>query len=192
MMNQPVFRMLKAFWSDNRGSITIEFVFWVPLLLFTALFIIGAFLAMSSRLQAMMNSSALHHVISAQEEISPEFLTDLSNLMNELGQDASGPTELRFSSIKFNGVDYEVHWTECFGDIIALTDADIPVEIMPQMSNQEHILLVESYVPYSPITTTFGLDDFVWSSVKFVKSRDVSKIDSDFEFNNPPSGTCTG
>ncbi|MEM7189659.1 MAG: hypothetical protein AAF439_08615 [Pseudomonadota bacterium] len=184
-------RLVGEFWSDRNGSMTIEFMMWIPILMLTAVFIIGAFMAMSSRLQALMNTSTLHHIISKQEEINTTFLNDLGNMMEEMAQDASGTTEVRFSGIKFDGVAHEVVWTECIGGIAALETDDIPVEILPVMANEEHVILVETYVPYSPITYVLGLEDFVWSSVKFVKSRDVPKVTSTWEGLTPPSGTCT-
>ena len=170
-------RSLKAFLHDEQGSITVEFVIWVPWLLFYMVFVTSAFLAMDSRLEAMRASITLTDIVSRVEQpITRDFLDDLDTMMTQLTTSAASGKMMRISSVRLISGNYVVEWTECYGGIAALNSSNLPINVMPPMAEFSTVLLVETFVPYNPISEVFGLQPVIWSNRKAVMPRFVPNV----------------
>ena len=165
------------FLADQRGSLTIEFVIWVPWLLFYLMFTTAAFLAMDSRLEATRASITLTDVVSREEDpITETFLTDLAAMMDQLTPSVANGKMYRISVLRAQDGAVNVKWSTCFGGIEALTEENLPADILPPMTELSEVLLVETFVPYQPISRVFGIEPVVWTNRKFVVPRFVQQV----------------
>lgn len=141
---------LKRFWDDEEGSITLEFVLWLPLLLFWVMFSLGVFLAMDSRSDAAKATYTVADIISRAQSLDRTFIDNLRVLTDELLPGA-GAAQMRVTSIIMTSTGHQVQWVECFGGVEVMEDANIPINAIPTMSNLDTVILVETNVPYIPI-----------------------------------------
>jgi len=167
----------RAFRDDERGSLTLEFVLWIPLLSFWAVFSLAVYQAMDNRSDAAKATYTISDIMSRYSEIDRSDMQQLELLINELLPGASAGARLRFSSIEYKDEKYTVLWTECFGPIGSLTDAGIPVDLIPTMEEGETVILTETYVPYLPIFDVGGLEPFVWSTAIVTRPRFNAKVE---------------
>lgn len=177
---------MKRFWSNEEGSISMEFILWLPLLIFWIVFSLAAFLAMNNRLDAMNATNVIADILSREEtQIDSSRVNDLRLLFNALLPTSSGPSQMRVSSIMMTSSGLEVRWTECFGQIKALEVDDLPSDYLPIMANLQTVVLVETFVPYIPIV---GMRDhggapmawgtpLEWRNRVFIRPRNVSKVE---------------
>ena len=178
---RAVIKRLSRFAGDERGSMSVEFLIWIPLLMGYLLFMTTAFLAMDSRLEAMRASIALTDIVSREEDpITREFLDDLEVMMTQLTPSAAPGTMYRISALKRDGADIVVEWTECFGGIEALTADNLPNDVIPPIANLSTVLIVETFVPYVPVSDAFGMKPLLfWTNRKVVTPRYVQNVIND-------------
>ena len=177
---RTVLENFKRFLRDDQGSMMIEFVIWIPWLLFYLLFSTTAFLAMDSRLEAMRASIMLTDAMSRQEvDLTQDWLDDLHTMMGELTSSAAPGSMYRISVVKAEAGSVTVKWTTCFGGIEALTNENLPVELLPPMTDQDERILVETFIPYQPISRVFGIQPQVWTNRKVVDIRWVEQLNLD-------------
>lgn len=181
MKHRPTRRSaLRHFWNDDNGSITLEFVLWVPFLTFWAVFTLAVFHAMDNRADAAKATYTLADVISRQAEVDNAYINQISRLLDEVLPGSQNGATVRISSVPFEDGAYKVRWSKCFGDIPPLADADIPLGDFPFTGSGKEQLLVETYVPYLPIFDIGGLEPFVWTHKIVIEPRwDVRVADQD-------------
>ncbi len=167
------------FLRDEDASMTVELVIWIPWLLFYLIFTTSAYLAMDSRLEAMRASIALTDISSRVEtDITTGFVTDLDAMFTALTPSATGDRLVRVSNVRWTGGNFVVEWSFCMGGIeplVATELVDNPeiAAAMPPMADLSTVLLVETYIPYTPISEAFGLEPVVWANRKAVVPRFV-------------------
>ena len=172
-------KSFKAFLHDEDASMTVEFVIWIPWLLFYLVFTTSAYLAMDSRLEAMRASITLTDITSRVEvDFDAALIGDLDTMFQALTPSATDDRLVRISRVDWVGGAYVVAWTFCLGDVEPLEAADLVdndnlAAVMPPMADLSSILLVETYVPYTPVSEAFGLEPVVWANRKVVTPRFV-------------------
>ncbi len=152
--------MFKNFRSDERGTITIEFVVVLPLLLFLFIGTIVFFDAYKSRALADSAAYTIADIVSRKEKIDVDALNELLVLQAALLPKTSDDRWMRFTSIVYDADEdsYSVVWSKTSGAIeTVLEDDDIPLEKLPLMYDSETVILVDSYVPYVPIADWVGI-----------------------------------
>lgn len=156
---------ISAYLKDDSGTATIEFVLWFPLLMFWILGIVVFFDAFKSRGALISANTIVADIISRNSEITADYLDLLQLLQASLLPKTSG-SGLRISSVLYtidpNIVDdpgtYTVQWSGVTGAAtILLVDDDIQISELPDMYSSETVLLVESFVPYVPMTSYIGM-----------------------------------
>ncbi len=156
---------LNEFFKDDGGTATIEFVLWFPLLMFWLFGIVVFFDAFKSRGALISANTIVADIISRNSEVTENYIDLLQLLQSSLLPKTSGGG-LRISSILYT-VDpdivndpgtYTVQWSGIAGSAtIVLEDDDIQVSDLPEMYSSETVLLVESFVPYVPMTRYVGM-----------------------------------
>lgn len=164
-MIQYIWTKLKTYFVDERGTATIEFVIWFPLLMFWLLGIVVFFDVFKSRGALITANATVADIVSRSSEVSEEYVDLLQLLQTSLLPGTSG-NGLRISSIQYT-VDpdiindpgtYTVQWSDVAGSAsIILIDEEIREPILPDMFSSETVLLVESFVPYVPMTRFVGI-----------------------------------
>lgn len=150
-------KTLSAFLRDENGSMTVEFMIWLPLITFWLVFSTAVFIAWDNRADAAKATFTIADIMSRRTDINPNFLTQLYNLNQRLITNDGRRNLLRISSVmRRPDGDLEVRWTCPMGGALPLADEDIPNEIIPEMALLDSVILVESRVPYTPITVPFA------------------------------------
>ncbi|HUS54389.1 MAG TPA: hypothetical protein VMY41_10345 [Thermohalobaculum sp.] len=163
---------------DERGTLTIEFLLWLPILAFWLVVSAAFFDAYKSRNDAAKAAHTLSDITSRQVVVTDAFLEELFTLQDKLLPRAPEGKLLRVTSIRYSAEDeeYQVLWSEALGGGQPLTDEDIPLSIMPAMADLDSIILTELSVPYQPFTKWARITANTWSFSLISRPRFVSAI----------------
>lgn len=188
--SEKIIGVLKRFARDERGSITLEFVIWLPFLLFWVVFSLGVFLAMDNRADAAKATYTISDIVSRYTTtLTRDDVDDLRALMNQLLPNSANGL-MRISSIEFDQGSYTVQWTACFGNIPPMTNDEIPLNVVPQyMDNKDTVIVTETFTPYLPILVPVPSisgdrgyavpNSLSWQIGVASRPRFVSKIEAD-------------
>lgn len=199
-MRQPRDMTFAAYLRDDRGNLTMEFVLWLPILLFW--FVISAVFydAYKSRDDAAKAAYTIADIVSRETELGVDRIEELVDLQRALLPRAGREMFLRLSSIscdKTGGCldpdtavtgDYSLNWsilpphdtwpTPFPGAPAALTgNSDIPLDALPLMAEGDTIILIDVNVPFRPFSDWVGVDAREWAFRVAVWPRLVSEID---------------
>ncbi len=168
-----------SFLAEEFGSVTVEFVLWVPVLaawfVFSALF----FDAYMSRNRAANAAYTLADIVSRQTQVDDAFITELYDLQEVLQPEAPAGARLRVSSIRYDQANdrYLVLWSRARGGVTALPEGQpVTSDLFPQMADQDTIILMELEVPYRPFSDWAGIGDRFWTFRLVTRPRFVSSI----------------
>ena len=181
-------RRTPRFGTDERGSMTIEFMIWIPLLMMWFAASVVPYDAYRNRDDAAKAAYTISDIASRQIEIEstpPNEIDELYTLQQRMLPHADGETTLRVSSVKYAEADgrHCLAWSEARGDLAShppLSQADVESDAflarVPQMADQDHMLLVEVMVPFVPFSTLGGIEARTWTFDVFTRPRFVSKV----------------
>jgi len=165
---------------DDHGSISIEFMVVFPLLLFLSISGLGFWDAFQSNSKTAKVAYTVSDIMSRYTDVDDVDMTYLYSVQDKMLSPNLDRRSLRISSICFEDGNYRVLWsyTSNSADITdpgALTDEDIPVEIMPTMAPQDSIILTEVEARWQP-TINVGVGDQTWRSELVSRPRFVKII----------------
>ncbi len=163
---------------DEHGSITVEFVIWMPLLAFWFVVSVAFFDAYKSRSDASKAAHTITDLISRQVDVDEAFLDELFALKGKLLPRVPSNSLMRISSIQYdiNNDQYQVVWSSVRGSALPLTDIEVPIALLPQMAHLDSIILTELSVPYQPFTSWAGIDVTDWDFAIVSRPRFVTAI----------------
>lgn len=163
-MARHMCRHVRAFGCDQRGTVSVELLLWLPLLSFWITASIVWYDAYMSRNQAAKVAHTISDIVSRQEEMSGSFLMQIDALQRGLLNRASGEAALRISTIRREGQGYDVVWS-CVNDPASavLTNAGVPTAKMPRMGDQDTVVLTELAVPWTRFSNFPGLGEQDWT-----------------------------
>jgi hypothetical protein len=172
------FPLLRALLRDERGTITIEFLLWMPVLAFWLVVSALYFEAYKSRSDAMKAAHTLTDIMSRQVEVTDAFIAELYALQRRLVSRAPAGTRLRISSVQYSETDeeYQVLWSRAIGGDEPLTTEMISQRFFPEMADLDTVILTELSVPYHPFTSWAGIGQRTWSFALFTRPRFVSQV----------------
>jgi len=164
--------------ADERGTLTMEFLLWLPLLAFWLVASVAFFQAYKSRNDASNTAHALSDIVSRQVEVSDAFFPQLYALQARLLPRAPAGTRLRVSSIEYVAKDetYRVLWSRAEGGGEPLPEAVVEASMLPAMADRDTVLLTELEVPFFPFTDWAGIGSRTWSFALVARPRFVSKV----------------
>lgn len=156
-------RALRRFIQDQRGTISVEFILWVPFLGLWLTVSVALYDAWMSRNQAAKVTHTLADILSRQEVVQPQFLFQIDALQAALLTRASGAAKVRISSVQETSDGPVVLWS-CTNsaNMRAMVPDKIPDRLLPQMETLENVITVEVSVPWSRSAGIAGLDDMRW------------------------------
>ncbi len=159
---------IKHFNSDERGTITIEFVIWFPFLFAWFVGTVVFFDAYKTRSHAAKVTYTIGDIVARSEFISPDDMDNLYLLESRMLPKIRNGLGLRISSVTARsapggGLEYTVDWSAVRGpDVAPMTDADIPTDVMPTMVPLETVVITETYTPYVPMADWVGIQTQYW------------------------------
>lgn len=168
---KTIIASVRRFGAETEGSMTLEFVIAVPLLM---LWFVGSFVfwdGFRSRSHANKAAYAVADIMSRYSQpVDNNNLNDLYSLQNKLLPRAGNNARLRISSICYredtdgeNG-EFSIHWSYAMGGGAPMLIADLPMRIMPVMASGDTILLTETSVPWRPLVDWVGISDQAWQA----------------------------
>jgi Flp pilus assembly protein TadG len=166
---------------DEYGSVTIEFMLWLPILAFWLVISVVFFDAYKARDDAMKTAQTLSDILSRQTEVTEEFIDSLFLLQSKLLARAPAGARMRVSSIQFRDDEYQVLWSRALGggDPIAIgtgDDNELAQDNFPQMAELDTIILTELHVPYVPFSDWTAMDVTQWSFAVISRPRFVTAV----------------
>lgn len=185
---------MKQFLQDEKGSITVEFVIWLPFLLFWFVLSVAAFAAWDNRLDSTRATYTIADILSREIVVNNAVIDSYFRIFNQLLPAADEtPNQMRLSSIRYNAIndEYEVLWSEARPETdrfqaFSVTEPlifdqvfpEVPPQffidldtLQPKMDDQETVVMVEAYVTYQPITGLWGTRPLRWANRQVAKPR---------------------
>jgi len=165
---------------DERGSISIEFMIVMPLLLFLTTGGLAFWDAFQSNSKTAKIAYAVSDIISRYDVVDDSDMAYLYSMEDKMLAPDLDRRSLRISSICFENGNYRVLWsyTSSSNDIPgpgALKDADIPVRILPTMAPQDSVILTETEARWQPHINV-GVGSMIWRSALVSRPRFVKVI----------------
>jgi len=192
---------IRRFLNDERGNLTMEFMLWLPILLIWFVVSVNFYGAYIARMQAVNAADIVTDIVARSVQLEDTPLDDdddfdeLSTLLQVLVPAADGPPQLRVTSILFeeNSAGTEADDTYCLHWSVARDDALYPaydqsnldtlvadagfMAKMVELADQQHVLMVDIRVPFTPFADWVGLRDQDWVFRNFIEPRFGSKVD---------------
>jgi hypothetical protein len=182
IMKPMSFRNIRdEFLGDEGGSISIEFMVVFPLLLFLAISGLGFWDAFQSNSKTAKVAYAVSDIMSRHDVVDATDMAYLYGVQDKMLSPDLDRRSLRISSICFEDGIHRVLWSysASSNDIVplgALTDEEIPVQIMPAMVPQDSVILTEVAVRWQPHFLNIGLSSRTWRSELVSRPRFVKII----------------
>ena len=179
-MNKPG-STFRHWMGDEYGSVTIEFMLWLPILAFWLVISAIFFDAYKARSDAMKTAQTLSDIMSRQTEVSDAYIGDLYLLQGKLLARAPAGTRMRISSIQYKDEEYQVQWSRALGggDPLATgtgDDNELAQDIFPRMAELDSVILTELYVPYMPFSDWAAMKVTQWSFTVISRPRFVTAV----------------
>lgn len=172
-------RLARRFHHDETGSITVESMLILPILIWCYL---GTFVFFDGYRAQSINVKAAYTIGDTLSRetgyITPEYMDALFTLQQFL-VDTIEPVQLRISFFTYNaGTDtYLVRWSQTRGGAAPLTNATLATlrGALPNMANADNAILTETWVGYEP-TFDVGIEPFTFSDLVVTRPRFASQL----------------
>ena len=181
-----------AFLRDEEGNVSIETVIVLPLLLFLTTGGLTYWNAFNSNSRTAKVAYAMADIMSRHTVVDDTEMNKLYQLQNKMLPGNVLERSVRISSICLEDGEYRVLWSysQAGGDTVArprLTDADVPVGLMPTMAPQDSVILVELNGSWMPQFLNVGIRGATWTNELVIRPRFVKIIPHE-QLN--PSNIC--
>ncbi|MEM8793681.1 MAG: hypothetical protein AAGE80_18840 [Pseudomonadota bacterium] len=174
---------LRRFAGDTRGSITVEFMIWIPVIMLWLSFSVAFYDANKNRNDAAKAAYTISDLVSRQVEVSEAFFDQLAALQDNLLPRTAANHRLRITSIQFLEAEDEdaedawvVQWSAGRRGAEALTEDTLNTNLLPPMADLDTVVLVEIAVPFVPVMQNVGINTQTWSLPVVSRPRFVSSI----------------
>jgi Flp pilus assembly protein TadG len=168
--------LLSRFKKDETATVTMEFVIIMPVLILWFIGSIVFFDAFTSRATAQRTAHTITDIISRQNQVDNAFIDKMLVLQNRMiPREQVGSVQV--SSLKIDPLgNLVVLWSYATDGSPALTPADIPASILPNMQIGESVVLVDTAVPFTPIADVVGVVAQTWVNRVVTQPRYVSTL----------------
>jgi Flp pilus assembly pilin Flp len=176
MKQSKLSRFIKSFSRDTDGAVSVEFVVLFPILAWSMM---AAYTFFDGYRQSSVNLKAAYTIsdlISRETQgINDTYIDSMQTLLSVMTRNPNG-AKVRISVIKWNGRRnrHVVRWSEVRGDFGSPLNNSTVVDIedkLPEMPDQDHVILVETsdfYIPPFQVgITPKSLDNFVFTRPRF-------------------------
>ncbi len=165
-------KLLGNFKRNERGVITLEVIILMPLMI---LWIVGSnsfFDAFKTYLRASKATYTAVDLISRQVEVGPTFIGNVGTIFESIVDADGESSSIVISSIRMWGDALEIEWSRNGNGSAGMIDAtQIPLAYIPNLSNGETIVLIQTSVPFVPIHSWGNLTAKTFSNIVAVTPR---------------------
>ena len=181
---------MKKFFQNERGVITVELMVILPTLLLTFMAMIVFFDAFHKWMKFTTASYTITDLISRQTVVDDNFLFSLDGVFDTISDtNNDSDTWYRVTSVKKTDSTISILWSVHTAPVaqLSLIPTDIENHI-PNKSINEHLLLVETFSPFTPAFDWVGLNGILFTETIATSSRFSSKLANlDHLIYSPPS-----
>jgi len=170
MTPDRIVKALRRFWSANTGTVAVETVIMVPLLITGLVFSHEFFGYM--RLQSLQDKASytVADTLARETTVVDDAYIDNAKALFDMLTDNAATSQMRISVVRYhfnesaNIDEYELRWTELrgAGDMTPLSEADVRSahDMIPQTHPGQDLIMVETRSIYTPVVSaTNGLID---------------------------------
>ncbi len=172
------FKNLQAkFGRDNEGATTVEFMIAMPLIIFWMAGSFTIFDAYAESTRAMKATYTVADILSRQLEVDDDYIDDMNQLFANFMGESTNDVWVRVSSIEKIDDDLTIDWSTATGlhNPLQLV-SEIPDELIPNIINDESVILVESYTSFIPFLDYIGIEARTYSNIVVVSPRFSSQL----------------
>lgn len=174
---------LRAFARSEEGSMSIEAIIWIPLILIV---LAATFSFHDVFRYKSLNIKAAYTISDAlsreTDPIDDAYLDGMVDLLEYLTRSA-GPYSLRVTLVNYDGSEggagYVAEWSQVRGDFIPMTTATLSTlaDKLPNLLHNERVILVETQTDYQPPFEIPGLNEVgLFYNFGFTRPRFAPKI----------------
>lgn len=178
-MIQTLFTRLRAFRRDEAGNVTIESLLWLPLIITV---LAATFSLHDAFRYKSLNVKAAYTISDAlsreTDPIDDDYLDGMVDLLAYLTR-SEGPYSLRVTLVLYNDDDYHIEWSQARGAFAGMTGVELEdfKSNLPNMLNNERIIVVETATEYTPPFEIPGLNtENLFYNFGFTRPRFAPKI----------------
>ncbi len=169
--------LIKQFAKDEDASITMEFVIVTPVMVLWWIGSMVFFDAFEARSGAARTAYTIADLVSRQTDTTNAYIDTLLVLQNRMR-----PREpvgmVRITELyRDSAGDLSVVWsysTDGLGD--ALLIGDVPLGTLPLVANESYLMLVDTTVPYVPLSDIVGIPAQTWFNRIYINPRFTDQI----------------
>lgn len=181
MQTKALRRLCRALLGDEGGSISIEFMVVMPLLLFLTTGGIAFWDAFHSNSQTAKIAYTISDIMSRHDAVDNTDMAYLHAVEEKMMAADLTHRTLRITSVCFEDDQYRVLWSysAASGDTDkpeAMEDADIPLDRLPVLTPQDSVIITEVAAQWEPHFLNVGLGTKTWRSVLVSRPRFVKII----------------
>ncbi len=166
---------LSRFGRDEDGSVAVEAVLILPMVFWAYLTLFSVFDTYRHTAVAQNATFTVADMVSRETTpLDDDYLNGARETMRYLANAQNSDTAIRVTSIQFDAASntYEANWSQSRGWVTNLTTNDVSGwhSRLPVMPDDQHIIVVETWVIYKPPFNT-GLGEQEISHFVFTKPR---------------------
>ncbi|MEO0761773.1 MAG: hypothetical protein AAFZ09_08185 [Pseudomonadota bacterium] len=161
-------RGLRRFLAERRGTVNLEFVLWLPLIVAWMVAITGAYDAWRDRSETARIAHAVSDLLTRELAVDDARLAGLHAMEGALRRRGETPM-LRVASVRFDGRTYHVDWTWSSDPDAPLEPLALPLGLMPAIPAGGSLVYTEVSATHRPLIGRLaGLD---WTFRLFARPR---------------------
>ncbi|MEM9578790.1 MAG: hypothetical protein AAF999_17475 [Pseudomonadota bacterium] len=190
-------KQLRVFKDDQRGSVAIEAVILVPILIWAYLAMFTIFDSFRQYTAQQKAAYTISDLISRQwNPLDAAFIDGVHDLFENLSRSPQ-ETGLRVTIAKYdlNLQEYQVVWSRTRGGMIGLQSQDIAdwTHRLPVMPQDDQIIIVETSSAFVPVFN-IGLSNQTINNFVFTRPRYTKQVcfDEVCDLPGPPPPVATG
>ena len=160
-------RRFRRFAADDTGTITVESILILPVVMWAFVATFVYYDAFASRTASQRAAYTISDSIGRQQNdvLTPEDLESYNRIFGYLSK-TQRDTRLRVSSVVWNPGDelYEIVWSYATNEGIPMTEADLTPELvarLPVLPQRESAYIVETSVNFVPLTEALPLSGII-------------------------------
>lgn len=169
--------LFTQFVKDEDASITMEFVIVTPVMVLWWIGSMVFFDAFEARSGAARSAYTVADLISRQTDTTNAYIDSLLVLQNRM-RPREPVGSVRVSELYRNSDgDLSVIWSYSTGGPgYVLELAEVPLTTMPLVENESYILLVDTTIPYIPLSDIVGIPAQTWINRIYINPRFTDQI----------------
>jgi len=177
-MKRKFLNLIKGKSRDEEGATTVEFMLVMPLIIFWFAGSFTFFDAYSEWTRSVKATYTVADVMSRQFSMKQDYEEDMNSLFASIMGEASNDTYVRITSIKKENNALKIDWARASGLHAPMANnSEIPTELIPNILNDEAVILVESYMDFVPFQDYVGLVSRQLENRVVINPRFTSKLE---------------